>query len=469
MLCSSLSHAIDPDSLFAYDSAWSLSGPCCGDSGDDLAVANDGSYFIAGSYGKLDLDRDGVAEMQAEGGHDALLLKFAASGEMRWMGLPRSPSGIHSMQAVAVDRKGGAYMVGVFQEHLTLSTGETINSRGRRDGFLIRYSSTGEPLWARAIGGSADDSIADVATDARGNVYVIASVRGVIDLVGATPQASGQTNGANMLVTSFDPNGRLRWSQLSSGTGDTFGQAITVSAKGNVFVTGDTRSGNGEIDFDDDGINDLPADTNGVTPFLVSFNPAGHLSWVRAITGPSTGGISDIDLKPNGSLLVLGAVSGEPDFDGDGVPETNVAVGSFETFVMQMSHSGDLQWFRTFTGGKFWHLTAGAKRIVLSGFYNMPLDFDGDGQQDGDTAVDGEGEGLIVSLDHTGTLQQILTIVGPSGDQVRATGLSPDGKTLWATGFVRLTADFNADGQYESSVRCDSRGDIFGARYKLQH
>jgi hypothetical protein len=38
-------------SEFRFDSAWAFSGPCCGDSGDDLAVGADGSYFIVGNYG----------------------------------------------------------------------------------------------------------------------------------------------------------------------------------------------------------------------------------------------------------------------------------------------------------------------------------------------------------------------------------------------------------------------------------
>ena len=65
---------------FNYEQAWALAGPCCGDSGHDIAVEPDGSFFIVGNYGALDLDGDGRADLKSEGGHDAIIMK----GRPRW-------------------------------------------------------------------------------------------------------------------------------------------------------------------------------------------------------------------------------------------------------------------------------------------------------------------------------------------------------------------------------------------------
>jgi hypothetical protein len=172
-------------------------------------------------------------------------------------------------------------------------------------------------------------------------------------------------------------------------------------------------------------------------------------------------------LAGNGELLAAGGISGSPDFDGNKSPDTKVPNGEFATFVVRYTADGRLVWLRTFSDSRIWHLTANDKRIVLSGFYNEPLDFDGNGSRDGEATADGNNEGLIAILDNQGGLLQVLTVVGQDSDQVRASGFSPDGETLWSTGFVRLTADFDADGQPEGAVRCDHRGDIFGARYDL--
>jgi len=53
-------------------------------------------------------------------------------------------------------------------------------------------------------------------------------------------------------------------------------------------------------------------------------------------------------------------------------------------------------------------------------------------------------------------------------EQARGLDFSADGRKLWMTGFVRLTADFDGDGVPEGAVRCDARGDIVWAGYTLR-
>ena len=74
------------------EQAWALNGPCCGDSGHDIAVEPDGSFFIVGNYGALDLDGDGRADLKSEGGHDAIIMKGRPTGKLAWVRAPRSPA-----------------------------------------------------------------------------------------------------------------------------------------------------------------------------------------------------------------------------------------------------------------------------------------------------------------------------------------------------------------------------------------
>ena len=71
-------------------------------------------------------------------------------------------------------------------------------------------------------------------------------------------------------------------------------------------------------------------------------------------------------------------------------------------------------------------------------------------------------------LDASGDIQQVFTIVGGDSDAVLAVGATSDGTKLYATGYTRLGADFNADGEIESESMCHEHGDVYLALYELQ-
>lgn len=68
--------------------AW-VSGPRSSDAGDGMVIDADGSVFIPGSHGGLDLNRIGTIDIQADG-IDAFFMKLEPTGAVEWI---RSPSG----------------------------------------------------------------------------------------------------------------------------------------------------------------------------------------------------------------------------------------------------------------------------------------------------------------------------------------------------------------------------------------
>jgi hypothetical protein len=439
------------------------SGPEHGDSGVDLAVDADSSIFVVGHHSGLDLDRDGTVDVATRGSTDGLVVRSRPDGVGIWLesfGGPQFDRGTGN----AIDGSGGAWSVGSFRDSIQFGE-HAIRSKGPYDGYIIRHSRDGDVIRAWAVGGDGDDTLTDVATDSAGNVYVTGTIRGPVDLDGSgTVDATAGTQGAALLA-SFRADGTLRWAWTPAGQAESFGWAVHVDAKGGVFVGGTYR--NGQLDLNRDGRPDTPVATNESDGFLARFDNGGDLRWMRALSGPDPEMVRSITQAENGDLLVAGGIYGATDFDGDGSPDARVARGERKSFLARYTYEGRLVWVRVYGPETAWHVTAHRDRLALTGLYKGALDFDGDGTVDGRAAADGESEGFTAILDAEGRLRHLFTIVGPGADQARAAGFSPDGRKLFSTGFVRLTADFDGDGVPEGGVRCDELGDMFIAGYHL--
>ncbi|MDX1394391.1 MAG: hypothetical protein R3195_08370 [Gemmatimonadota bacterium] len=88
-----------------FDRAWILNGPTSGDVGDDIVIDDEGTMFIAGSHGGLDIDRDGAIELPADE-IDPLFIKIGRTSQDGWARGLESP-GFTTATGVAPDRQGG--------------------------------------------------------------------------------------------------------------------------------------------------------------------------------------------------------------------------------------------------------------------------------------------------------------------------------------------------------------------------
>ena len=454
---------------FLYERAWALAGPCCGDSGHDIAVEPDGSFFIVGNYGALDLDGDGAIDQRSDGGHDAIIMKGRPDGTLAWVRAPRSPAQSYARLTVASDRKGGVFMAGAFRDGLQFRTGIRLEGGGPQEGLLARYDAAGDPLWAKAIGGAGNDSLADAASDAAGHVYVAGTMQGAVDL-DADGRVDATVVGANgLLVASYDESGALRWARVSAGKGDVTAAAIAVAADGAVHVAGYYKGT--DVDLDADGRPDLTPSSAEGGPFLARFEPGGRLARAVALGGSGNNRIGKLALAEGGDLIATGYTQGTVDLNGDGKADVESADARQVPYVARFDRDGALVWVRAFLQRErvaILDLTTSTGRIAVSGLFERRLDLDGDGRPDAAADPDGSSEGFVAILDKGGAIRQVLAITGPGHDQPRGAALAPDGRSLSLTGFVRLNADFDGDGVPEGGVRCDNFGDIIFARYRLK-
>ncbi len=461
-----------PQEAEGFQWFWTFDGPVGADSGNEIVSDDDGNIFISGAHTGLDFDHDGTIDLDADGS-EILFLKMRETPEddrvkIDWIRSPVSP-GFNTGARIAVDRRGGAYGIGRFQQSVKFGSDLTLAGRGLNDGFLVRYGPDGEVLWARTIGGPGQDAPTDVASDAEGNAYVVGWGEGSFALDERGTEFRGGDEPAGLIV-SYDPEGNARWAHAVPAPNRIL-IGVEVSPDGEVFVTGELE---GAADLNGDGRIDLPAprDRDG---FVARFDPDGAL--LGAWATPAPGSLAFLD---GGDVLLGSGVGGEmqerygpADFDGDGRADVEPKGGPMSTWVARYDREGGVRWLRSYAMDRPTDLESDGARFVISGSYNGIQDLDEDGvpervdHRSEDDAFNTEMAVLVLSAED-GRPERAWTAPGPGKDLAASALFMPDRKTLYVTGYLQYTADFTGDGENgEGWVECESLGDFFFAQYRL--
>jgi hypothetical protein len=131
-------------------------GVAGGDSGMDIAVDSEGNVYVAGQ-----------ADLDAQPGEDATVVKYDTNGMQQWVAHYRGPTTSNDFfSAIALDTVGNVYVTG------TTHPGDYPSEAS--DYVTIKYDPAGVEQWVALYSGSTlgTEQGLDVAVDGVGNVYV---------------------------------------------------------------------------------------------------------------------------------------------------------------------------------------------------------------------------------------------------------------------------------------------------------
>jgi hypothetical protein len=271
-----------------------------------MGVAVDGEGHVAWvwtSTPREDADREPV-----EGQQRALTLsRYTVAGAQEWA---REFPRVHiSEPRVGASSDGAVYLSGnafLFPADFGLGDAD--------DGFLVRFSSNGEPAWQRRVG----QKVHGLAVGASGDVLV-----------------SGEewTEEAHVpLLTRYAADGSVLWTRQLSGAGEgTELGAVALTDSGRAVVTGTL-----------DGVlvlNDQRFGTEGAPSLAVFvFEPDGRLAWGQVLNGVE-GRITGISVRADGSVVVAGESQGAMSWGGATLPEGGA-------FLLTLDAQGHEGWLR---------------------------------------------------------------------------------------------------------------------------
>jgi hypothetical protein len=287
------------------------------DRGKRIAVDLDGSAYVTGNTCSTDFPVVNAAQASFGGAAsfrcDAFAAKLDPSGSTlvysTYVGGTREDYGL----AIATDGAGNAYIVGAtsstdFPTYNPFQAEGTCTTDVCSDAFLVKLDASGAVVYATYMGGTGYDQANGIAADANGNAYVT-GLTGSCDfpVVSTLQTSAGDAHCEDAFVGKVGPQGQLIYSTYLGGDGYDHGEAITIDAAGNAYVTGGSWSTNFPTR------NPLQEPAQG-TAFIAKLDPSGSTLAFSTYFGKTveereTFGFS-IAVDAAGSLYIGGVRSG---------------------------------------------------------------------------------------------------------------------------------------------------------------
>ena len=237
------------------------------DHASSLAIDDQANIYVTGESAGSDTS------------YDFATVKYRPDGSTAWTARYDSPQhGADSANSVAVGADGSAWVTGVSA------------SSTNTDVATVRYSPTGEQVWAARYNGPGNgpDSGVAVAADAAGNAY----------LAGTTWSSS---TGFDYLTARYSPTGSLSWAATYDGGAGDDGPVALGLGNGVLYVTGRAATGAG-----------------GAMATL-KYDLSGAARWTALFRSPADGpaGAAALTVAPDGALVIAGtawSTAGGQDF-----------------------------------------------------------------------------------------------------------------------------------------------------------
>ena len=248
---------------------------------------------------------------------------------------------------VAGDLVGNQVVAGTFTGTVDLDPGTGVTnvvSKGGTDVFVARYGSDGKLVWARSLGGTADESVNDLAFDGSGNVYLGGAFRGAVDFdPDANKSAIGTAaDGGSGYVWKLNFFGNLFWARTIPGTSSV--SALAFDPQGGVAATGTFK---GTIDFDPTatGTTNLVTTNANGSAFVWRLGSTGTLAWAKGLHTTGTIEAPAVAVNGSGFVHVGGRLTGTADLDPADGTKAQVAAGTaWAPYVVKLSPQGTHVW-----------------------------------------------------------------------------------------------------------------------------
>jgi hypothetical protein len=324
-------HPLVIDPVLSYSTYLGGSGT---DIGYGIAVDNSGNAYVVGSTTSPNFPTTPGAYQGTFGGvSDVFVAKLNSTGTGLIYATYLGGSGDDEGYGIAVDSSGNAYVGGSASAGFPTTPGafQRTFGGGAGDGFVAKLNPTGTALvYSTYLGGSFDDSVANIAIDSAGNAYVTgdSSSTDFPTTAGGFQRTLGGAGTAyqasdNAFFTKLNAAGSaLLYSTYLGGSedlngdglgGTDYGNAIAVDSAGNAYVVGDTNSRNFPTTANAfsrtlnlDSVGDPTIDT-----FVARFNPnasgAASLVYCTYLGGHGDDYSGDIAVDGNGNAYVVGS------------------------------------------------------------------------------------------------------------------------------------------------------------------
>jgi gliding motility-associated-like protein len=380
-------------------------------------------------------------------------------------------SGNDAGKSIATDNSGNVYVTGWFSGITDFDPSAatyTLSSFGITDVFVAKYSSVGNFLWVKQIGGTSDDLSSAIALDNNNNIYVTGTFIGTCDFdpSGSTfnlTSVGGTQEDAFFLK--LDPTGNFLWANQIGSTLPDYSSAVAIDASNNCYFTGRF---NGTVDFDSSPSTfTLSAITQEC--YVLKLNTNGNFVWAKSfdftVGSGNRGNSITIDIL--GNVLTTGYFYGTTDFDPGAATYTLTSTGQQDVFISKLDNSGNFVWAKSFSGTadeEAYSISSDNDgNVYTTGTFKNTVDFDPSAGvfSLSSTSPGAYGDVFVSKLDKQGNFKWAKQIGGNSSMNVGYSIAIDNSSSVFITGMFNGTVDFDPGAATFSVTSLASDNDIF--------
>lgn len=357
-----------------------------GANSDDMAfgIALDaaGNVHITGFFQQaVDFDPNvGVYLIYPKGNWDSFVLKLDPFGDFIWakqFGGTNNEVGF----SIVVDDFGNVITTGSFAGTTDFYPGTgvvSLTSAGGTDIYVAKLSISGAFVWARRLGGIANDQGFSLAVDNNNNIYTT-GFYGTGDFDPGAGVFNLSSSGlSDVFLSKLSPAGEFIWAKNLGGDGFSEGSSIKVDENGNIYSTGYFM---GMADFDPG------SDTFNLTSigdadlFLSKLDQSGEFVWAKQFGGPGDDRGYGLAIDSDGNIFSAGTFQATAEIElVDSTSTTLTSNGGYEIFTSKCNPSGEFIWAASMGGSmddnSFSIAVDVEENVYLTGFFQGTADFD---------------------------------------------------------------------------------------------
>ena len=223
------------------ETVWSTYlGGSFGEEGTAIAVDADGGCYVTGWTNSSGWVSNG-GDISLNGGIDGFVVKLSSGGAHIWSTYLGGNADDYA-QGIAVDSAGNCCVAGYTESPGWVSGGWDTTYSGLHDGFAVKLNGAGVSEWSTYLGGMDQDYGYGIGVDANGGVYVAGRTESLYWISGGWDILYGGEGFADGYVVKFTATGEHQWSTYLGGTGNDLADSIAVNGNGDCYVTGSTYS-----------------------------------------------------------------------------------------------------------------------------------------------------------------------------------------------------------------------------------
>jgi uncharacterized membrane protein YqhA len=416
------------------------------DEGSSIALDASGNVYTTGYFnGTADFDPGaGVFNLTSSVSSNVFISKLDALGNFVWA----KAIGGSIANGIVLDASGNIYTTGNFQGIADFDPGVglfNLTSAGQGDVFISKLDSSGNFVWAKAIGGTGFETGNSIALDASGNVITTGYFDGTADFDPGAGQFNITSSGnKDIFVSKLNSTGNFVLAKTMGGTGSDRSWGIALDSSANVLIIGDFEStadfdpGAGLFNLVSLGINDI---------FIAKLDAAGNFLWAKAMGGTNSDIGYSVKIDASNNVYTTGAFNLTVDFDPGAAVFNLTSAGGNDIFISKFDASGNFIWAKAMGGtmndNSFSLALDASANLYTAGFFRTTADFD-PGAGLFNLTVVGAFDIFISKLDASGNFAWAKGIGGIETDIARCIALD-NSNNIYTTGVFRQTVDFDPD------------------------